>query len=65
MDPELLAAAEAFFQEHPEKRPPSHNRPVSKTFDAAGEPVIEVDPALKQAAEQYNRDHRDHGKRSG
>ena len=65
MDPELLAAAEAFFQEHPEKRPISHDRPVSRTFDAAGEPVIEVDPALKEAAEQYNKDHRDYGKRPG
>ena len=65
MDPELLAAAEAFFQEHPERRPISHSRPVSKTFDAAGEPVIEVDPALRQAAEQYNKDHRHDEKRSG
>jgi hypothetical protein len=65
MDPELLAAAEAFFQEHPEKRPRSHSRPVSKTFDAAGEEVIEVDPALKQAAEEFNKEHRDHGKRPG
>ena len=65
MDPALLAAAEAFYQEHPEKRPRSHSRPVTKTLDAAGEPVIEVDPALKQAAEEFNKDHRDHGKRSG
>jgi hypothetical protein len=63
MDPALLAAAEAFFQEHPEKRPRSHNRPVSKTFDAAGEAVIEVDPALKEAAEQFYKDHRENGKR--
>jgi hypothetical protein len=63
MDPALLAAAEAFYQEHPEKRPRSHNRPVSKTFDAAGEPVIEVDPALKEAAEQFYKDHRENGKR--
>jgi hypothetical protein len=64
MDPALLAAAEAFFQEHPEKRPRSHSRPVTKTFNAAGEAVIEVDPALKQAAEEFNKDHRDHGKHS-
>lgn len=65
MDPDLLAAAEAFFQEHPEKRPRSHSRPVSKTYDASGEAVIEVDPALKQAAEEFNKEHRDHGKRPG
>jgi hypothetical protein len=64
MDPELLAAAEAYFKEHADKRPVSHSKPVLKTYDAAGEEFIEVAPALRAAAEQFKKDHPG-GKRSG
>ncbi len=66
VDPALLQAAEAYFEEHPEARPRHRTRPgpESNAGAAGASDDEQVDPALKEAAEQFTKEHpEDDGKR--
>lgn len=60
IDPALRAAAEEYFREHPEKRPPTQ-RHAAAAPPSTSRPSNDqdIDPALKQAAEEYRKEHGD------